>query len=454
MPSSLLTSFLGALQACVSVLLTLSYGAAARKLGLIQRSSIHDVSGLGMKVLLPALILVHLGEQLQLGNVLNYVPVAVWSITYTILSILLGRSASKLLNLPDWVTPTCAFNNTTSLPLLLLQSLESVGSLKMIVKDGESVSEAVARAQSYFLLCGVLSKTIGYVVGPHMLTGGDVKDSGGDGHGDGQRRDRYYTVEEGADEESPLLSRSRAQKTKPQPKDIASKLARWTKKGITVLSYRLKENILPPYGNPTADMAILCTLIGGVLGLVPQLHKAFFNTYEEGGIFNAWLTSSIKNVGKLFTTLQVFIVGCELGVSFEKMKGGNDNVDGDRDRDDRGSGGRNSRSTNPGVKAVLTIFLIRLVVWPVLSISLIYTLAKKTTLLRSDPVLWFSLMLMPAGPPALVIQGLAELAKASERTKMVIAKTLTIMYVLSPVISFTITGALKACQGVLDEKAA
>lgn len=72
---SLVVSFLGALQACVSVLLTLSYGVAARKFGLIQRSSIHDVSALGVKVLLPALILVHLGEQLQLDNALNYVPV-------------------------------------------------------------------------------------------------------------------------------------------------------------------------------------------------------------------------------------------------------------------------------------------------------------------------------------------------------------------------------------------
>ncbi|KAL4791587.1 hypothetical protein BDV19DRAFT_370183 [Aspergillus venezuelensis] len=462
MPSSLLTSFLGALQACVSVLLTLSYGAAARKLGLIQIQSIHDVSSLGVKVLLPALILVHLGEQLQLGNVLNYVPVLVWSTLYTLSSIGLARLASKVLNLPDWVTPTCAFNNTTSLPLLLLQSLESVGSLKMIVKDGESVSEAVARAQSYFLLCGVLSKTIGYIVGPKMLTGGtgdqDQEDEDEDQQGQ-NGHDPYYTIEEGGDEESPLLNRETQKKSKHGGKDVSSKLAHFAK----TLPRRLKKTILPPYDNPTADMAILCTLIGGVLGLVPPLHKAFFNSFEEGGIFNAWLTTSIKNTGKLFTTLQVLVVGCELAVSFEKMrdnKDGGNNDDGDGDDADtiRGSGsdnnGSENESSNPGVKAILTVFLIRLVVWPALSISIIYGLARKTSLLRSDPVLWFSMMLMPAGPPALVIQGLAELAKASEATKMTIAKTLTIMYILSPCISFTITGALKACQSVLDSNMA
>ncbi|KAL4904432.1 hypothetical protein BDW74DRAFT_30798 [Aspergillus multicolor] len=439
---SLLTSFLGALQACVSVLLTLAYGAAARKFGLIQRASIHDVSSLGVKVLLPALILVHLGEQLRLSNVLNYVPVLAWSITYTTLSILLARLASKLLRLPDWVTPTSAFNNTTSLPLLLLQSLEGVGSLKMIVPEGESVSGAVARAQSYFLLCGVISKTIGYVVGPTMLTSEENNDDRMGGHGDEDEQYDYFDPYTGtADEESPLLNNRQSAKHE-------GKMKRWAKKTLVDFPKLLKQKVFKN-DTPIADIAIICTIIGGVLGLVPQLHKAFFNSYEDGGIFNAWLTSSVKNIGKLFTTLQIFIVGCELGVSFEKMKKNSYGGDGDGDSD--GSGGS---SSNPGWKAILTIFMIRLVVWPALSISIIYGLAKKTSLLRSDPILWFSMMLMPAGPPALVIQGLAELAKASETQKMTIAKTLTIMYILSPCISFTITGALKACQAVVDAKSA
>ncbi|KAL3463629.1 auxin efflux carrier [Aspergillus heterothallicus] len=435
---SLLTSFLGALQACVSVLFTLGYGVLTRHFGLIQTSSIHDVSGLGVKVFLPALILVHLGEQLKLENAMNYVPVLIWAITYTALSILLGHFASRLLNLPRWVIPACAFNNTTSLPLLLLQSLESVGSLKMIVQNGDSVSEAIARAQSYFLLCGVISKTIGYIVGPTMLTHADS-----DGEDDDQDQDHNAEVHEHdaesqndhgqADEEMPLL-RGRTNKSN---EDFSTKLKRWAKKAVFFLPKRLKQNVLTPFDTPLADVAIICTLIGAVLGLVPQLHKAFFNSYENGGIFNAWLTSSIKNIGKLFTTLQIFIVGCELGVSFEQIRGGSR------------EGGRDS---NPDWKAILTIFLVRLVIWPALSISIIYGLAKNTSVLRSDPVLWFSMMLMPAGPPALVIQGLAELAKVSELQKMTIAKTLTIMYMLSPCISFTITGALEASKAALQGK--
>ncbi|KAL2810979.1 auxin efflux carrier [Aspergillus granulosus] len=431
---SLLTSFLGSLQACVSVLFTLGYGALTRRLGLIQTSSIHDVSGLGVKVFLPALILVHLGEQLKLDNAMNYLPVLVWVITYTSFSIFLGHLASRLFNLPRWVIPVCAFNNTTSLPLLLLQSLESVGSLKMIIQDGDSVSNAIARAQSYFLLCGVISKTIGYAVGPTMLTNTDR-----DGEDEGQDQQDTETQEHDteaqndhadANEYMPLL-RGHSHKSN---EDISTKFKRWAKNIVFVFPQRIKQNVLTPFDTPLADVAIICTLIGAVLGLVPQLHKAFFNSYEDGGIFNAWLTSSIKNIGKLFTTLQIFIVGCELGASFEKMRGGS---------------GESERDSNPGWKAILTIFLVRLVIWPALSIPIIYGLAKNTSVLRSDPVLWFSMMLMPAGPPALVIQGLAELAKVSETQKMTIAKTLTIMYMLSPCISFTITGALEASKAAL-----
>lgn len=84
--------------------------------------------------------------------------------------------------------------------------------------------------------------------------------------------------------------------------------------------------------------------------------------------------------------------------------------------------------------------------------------------------MWFSMMLMPAGPPALIISGLAELAKATELERFAIAKAMTvrgkndavwtygtdfclkILYALSPFICFTITGALKASEAILKSK--
>lgn len=71
----LLAPFLGALQACVSVLLTMCYGVAARRLQLIHEATINDMAGLGVKLFLPALIVVNLGQQLHLGTAMHYLPV-------------------------------------------------------------------------------------------------------------------------------------------------------------------------------------------------------------------------------------------------------------------------------------------------------------------------------------------------------------------------------------------
>lgn len=78
MPSAtegLLVPFLGALQACTSVLLTLGYGVLIRRVGLIREQTMDEMFGLCVRVFLPALIVTNLGSQLHLGNALNYVPV-------------------------------------------------------------------------------------------------------------------------------------------------------------------------------------------------------------------------------------------------------------------------------------------------------------------------------------------------------------------------------------------
>ena len=50
---------------------------------------------------------------------------------------------------------------------------------------------------------------------------------------------------------------------------------------------------------------LIGAFLGCVIGLAPPLHKAFFNEPDQGGIFKAWLTASVKNAGDLFATLQV-----------------------------------------------------------------------------------------------------------------------------------------------------
>lgn len=314
--------------------------------------------------------------------------------------------ASRFFELPQWVTPACSFNNTTSLPLLLLQSLDSVGSLRLIL-GSDDIADGIERAQSYFLVCAVVSKTIAYVVGPKMLH------EGNDARGESSIEESRSDDDEQLTETTSLLPQ-RAQKAR---NILGRHIQIWTARLGSIFPRRVKQELMAPFGSPFADVAICCTLLGAMLGLVPGLHRAFFSRVEDGGIFQAWLTTSIRNIGRLFPTLQIFMVGCKLGVTFERMVAEDD-------------------SGRIPMRAIATIILVRLVLWPALSISLIYGLAKKTKILGNDPMLWFSMMLMPAGPPALVISGLAELAQASEADKMAIAKTVAVCDIEAVIILF------------------
>lgn len=200
--------------------------------------------------------------------------------------------------------------------------------------------DAIERAQSYFLVCAVVSKTIGYVVGPKMLhhnDGNSYLDHDGD-EPEGQREPR---TQEQIDEETSLLPEG-AQVARHK---VGRSMRNWGEYISSFFPTRMKKELMAPFESPSADVTIICALTGAVIGLVPPLHKAFFDHYMEGGILNAWLTSSIKNIGMLFTTLQIFIVGCKLGVSFERMRASSD-------------------SGRIPVMAIVVIFLVRLILWP------------------------------------------------------------------------------------------
>lgn len=227
-----------------------------------------------------------------------------------------------------------------------MQSLESVGSLRLILRDWDTEADAVLRAQSYFLVCAVVSKTIGYAVGPKMLEtqSGDINGQEEQAPALNQEdTEAQNTVVDGDQERFPVDEQTSLIPGDANKSDTRVRVRRCGGHVLALLPKKFKKELLAPFESPFADVMILCTLAGAFLGSVPSLHKAFFDRSDEGGIFNAWLTSSIKNIGKLFTTLQVFIVGGKLGLSFDRMSGGSGRIP---------------------LRAIVTIFFFRLVLWP------------------------------------------------------------------------------------------
>jgi len=149
------------------------------------------------------------------------------------------------------------------------------------------------------------------------------------------------------------------------------------------------------------------TCIGVLIGLVPALHTLFFSDQQHGGYLNAWLTAALKNAGDLFAALQVIVVGIKLSSSLLKWKKG-----------------EASGAMPWGPWALVT--LVRFVLWPAIAIPLVYVFATKTSVLDAEPMLWFAMMLMPTGPPALSITAMADVSGADEEQKLSIAKFLTV----------------------------
>ena len=73
--SELVVPFVGALQAAFSVLLTIFYGVLAAQFNLLSGKSAKEVSNLCVKMLLPALLIVKVGTEVQQGTALRYLPI-------------------------------------------------------------------------------------------------------------------------------------------------------------------------------------------------------------------------------------------------------------------------------------------------------------------------------------------------------------------------------------------
>ena len=437
----ILQPFLGGIQATVSVILTISFGVAFSQFGLLDSDAATKISKTSVKVLLPCLLIHNLGKQLNPETAFEYVPIIIWAIVYNVLSIFLGRLLCKVFNLPRWTIPAIAFNNTTSFPLLLIQSLEATPVLARLVGPGEDVSDAVTRARTYFLVSAVVSHALTFGIGGGELNGDDEdasqngKDSSSScSSSDADPQERYRDDPESQDQDQ--SEESSAPITSLLPHIVHHHAHRAHHHTHSTLS-RTLSRLPSPLASTLRAIYTFFTppLIGGILGaligLTPPLQALFFNPSTEGGYLNAWLTQSIKNVGQLFVTLQVVVVGVKLAEALRREK--------------RGESGTGTLEWGP----VGTVVFVRYFVWPAISVALVYVLAAKTAWLPQNPMLWFTMMLMPAGPSAMKVMVLADVADADDKDKMIIAKFLAIIYALSPLMTLALIGGLEACNAAM-----
>lgn len=447
-PTGLVESFVAAIQASISVLLVIFYGGLAAKLKLLDAGNTKAISKTCVRIFLPALLLTKIGSQLEVQSASRYAIVLFWALACHVVSFLIGIFAHLVLGMPDWTTVAVMFNNTLSYPLLLIGALDETGILKSLVVGDETAAAAIERAKSYFLVFATVSSCLTFAVGPRLIdsehapedASGDDDDCSIGTHVDGveeeeaHERTALLTPEASGVSANPSLSKSFFPSTRKPLKRYKKRRTRrppfistkqWTNLGSRTQSWAL---LITDFFNAPLIGAIL----GAIIGLVPALHNAFFNDTNNGGIFTAWLTASLKNIGALFVPLPVVVAGVSLYTSMGEAR---DNP--------QAQGARLPKM------AVVFILLVRFVVWPAMSIAVIYAFASKTGILGDDPMLWFAMMLMPTGPPAMKLITLVQVSEADDGEEASIAKLLTISYLLSPILSFAVVGGLVASQACI-----
>ena len=351
--------------------------------------------------------------------------------------MLLGWFVTRFFKLPSWVTPAISFNNTTALPLLLIESLASTGILdQLLASDTDTVDAALMRAESYFLVNAMIGDTLTFAMGPKLLDGEHAPEKQQDEDDEDQRRpvkngqsERPLFPQEPEQSNGNGTARPGGQNGHQEdeaPDEQTSLLPSFIRNGrLAAERYGYDKGgkawrKFPPWLQSFLQFSyaflhapLIGATTGAIIGLVPPIHKAFFGDPENGGIFTAWLTDSVKNIGGLFASLQVVVVGAKLSSSLRKMKRGEQS------------------GTVPWIPLVF-VTIMRFIVWPAISIVVIYLIASRTNVLDKDPILWFAMMLMPTGPPAMKLTALADVSGSSEEEKMSIAKFLSVSDVATP----------------------
>ena len=248
---------------------------------------------------------------------------------------------------------------------MLIQSLESTGILKSLLKDeDDSTADAIKRAKTFFLVCSLVCNALTFAMGPKLLDGGEAPDrkvadadAKVDGNASGSGRQAEDDAERGEQEgggQHDHDGEAANEHTSLLPDAVNNHVNKVSAVGQARFNdvwVRLPSRMqqLLAFLSDFFVAPVVGATIGAIIGFSPALRRIFFAPYPDGGYLTAWLTSSVRNVGNLFAALQLVVVGTKLSTSLRRMK------------EDKASG------VVPRAP-MLFVWTVRFVMWP-LSVS-------------------------------------------------------------------------------------
>ncbi|THH30806.1 hypothetical protein EUX98_g3379 [Antrodiella citrinella] len=422
MVNSLVGSFVGALQGTVSILLTLLAGYYIARCDYLDRNTVKRLSTLSTSIFLPCLIIVQMGPQLTTSNLSRLWIIPLWGLVSTIIAHLLGWLGQSLLKMPYWTIVASGRPNATALPLLLLQSLQYTGVLEELSAPGESVSDTLSRAKSLLLLNVIVQQAITFQSAPFVLNHDKkTKDDDERDEEDGSRPSRlapgtgsHLPVAVQDMEHVGLLQEHRSYGTmQDETAGVADALGPIANQPDVHWPTRLRfaERPLKKVGSSMSP-PLIAAIIALLVGIIPPFHQAILSKH---GVLYGSLTQSLQNLGDLFVVLQTVAVGAELALVPRAHPG-----------------------WMPGSYAIA----VRFIFMPAISLLFVATTAGRGWYV-DDKLVWFLLVLIPAGPSAMLLASVAEIVNVDQGP---IAGYLLISYLLSPVMAVICSAALKVVE--------
>ncbi|KAK7692584.1 hypothetical protein QCA50_004214 [Cerrena zonata] len=417
--SSLLASFLGALEGTVSVLITLYAGYYIGRTGQFDRATVKRVSKVCTTIFLPCLIVVQMGPGITVHNLSKVWIIPIWGLISTLAAHGIGWIGQRFLSLPYWIIVAAGRPNANALPLLLLQSLQYTNVFEDLSAHGESTSDTLERAKSLILLNAIVQQSFTYQTAPQILkldkpTRSNPNDSDEENPAANlapetvhhlpsiiQDRERVGLLDSS---EHPSYGTTNEEYTEALHPILDQPDVHWPNRFKRPLS-RVTNWFSPP---------LMGAIVAIIIGITPQLHKIFY--MKDSAVYTS-LTQSLKNLGDLFVALQSVVVGAELALV---------------------------PHANPGKVPAIFTLTVRFVIMPALSLLFVWGTAGRGWY-TDDKLVWFLLVLIPSGPSAMLLASVAEIVNTDQGP---ICGYLAISYLLSPLIAVVCSLALETVKAV------
>ncbi|KAJ7044047.1 auxin efflux carrier [Mycena alexandri] len=391
MSSELLEGFVSSAKASISVILVLAYGYVLRKFEFVSQEGETNISRLGTKFFLPALLFSEIGPLATVHNLKTYWPIIPLSLCFQSVALVVAL-LSHMVGMPQHYVPMFIFNNVTSLPLLLIDALAATGGLDQFLTGDKTLDSVLKTGRVYILINALVGNLTRFALGPYLMKT--------------HSKAWYQSYHDHPEDENFI----------PQIGDIAL----LEEDGVTEPP-SLKDKIISSLQR-TKDWivsAINPPLMGGILaltfGLIPWFHKELF-----GSGFLSPISDSINNVGKLFSALQMLILGSHL---------------------------YSKKGSKTQAFPLLWLFTYRFILAPTLSINVVYFIRTRwPNLMENDSMLDFILSISNTGPSALTMASIAMMADLPSEVEGEVSRILTFSYAVTPFISVPITVAMWAVR--------